>query len=256
MDFQLMAVMETFFFFCLLWGGFLRQQNSTTLPWKADCVQLSSVFPTAQTLLTGRLRLRSSQSCLAWTLLGVVASNRCGQRRKHKEHCYSGSWEEKEVCGMQRALLVFSLQVSWFLSQFCYLILVWLRAGHLTLMKFISKFCYFTNYTVHVILQARILEWVAFPFSRGSSEPRDRTQVSCIAGGFLTCWATMEAQEYWSRWPIPSPGDLRIPGIELGSPAMQADSLPTQISGKPINKIATSQLHTLWCLNRLKWKCL
>ena len=35
---------------------------------------------------------------------------------------------------------------------------------------------------VHGILQARILEWVAFPFSRGSSQLRDRTQVSCIAG--------------------------------------------------------------------------
>ena len=40
--------------------------------------------------------------------------------------------------------------------------------------------------TVHGILQARILEWVAFPFSRGSSQPRDRTQVSRIAGGFFT----------------------------------------------------------------------
>ena len=39
---------------------------------------------------------------------------------------------------------------------------------------------------VHGILQARILEWVAFPFSRGSSEPRDQTQVSRIAGGFFT----------------------------------------------------------------------
>ena len=38
------------------------------------------------------------------------------------------------------------------------------------------------NYIVHGILQARILEWVAFPFSRGSSQPRDRTQVSCIVG--------------------------------------------------------------------------
>ena len=42
------------------------------------------------------------------------------------------------------------------------------------------------NYTVHGILQARILEWVAFPFSRGSSKPRDRTHVSCIAGRFFT----------------------------------------------------------------------
>ena len=42
------------------------------------------------------------------------------------------------------------------------------------------------DYTVHGILQARILEWVVFPFSRGSSQPRDRTQVSHIAGRFFT----------------------------------------------------------------------
>ena len=41
------------------------------------------------------------------------------------------------------------------------------------------------DYTVHGILQARILEWVAFPFSRGSSQLRDRTQVSCIVGGLF-----------------------------------------------------------------------
>ena len=44
---------------------------------------------------------------------------------------------------------------------------------------------------VHGTLQARILEWIAFPFSRGSSQPRDRTQVSHIAG---SSWATREAQ--------------------------------------------------------------
>ena len=49
-------------------------------------------------------------------------------------------------------------------------------------------------YTVHGILQARLLEWVAFPFSRGSSQPRERTQVSHIAAGFLTSWATREVQ--------------------------------------------------------------
>ena len=42
------------------------------------------------------------------------------------------------------------------------------------------------DYIVHGILQARILEWVAFPFSRGSSQPRDQTHVSRIAGGFST----------------------------------------------------------------------
>ena len=47
--------------------------------------------------------------------------------------------------------------------------------------------------TVHGILQARTLECVDFPFSRGSSQPWDRTQVSCIAGRFFTSWATSEA---------------------------------------------------------------
>jgi len=42
------------------------------------------------------------------------------------------------------------------------------------------------GYTVCGILQARILEWVAFPFPRGSSQPRDQTRVSCIAGRFFT----------------------------------------------------------------------
>ena len=40
--------------------------------------------------------------------------------------------------------------------------------------------------SVHEILQARILEWVAFPFSKGSSQPRDQTQVSNLAGGWFT----------------------------------------------------------------------
>ena len=48
------------------------------------------------------------------------------------------------------------------------------------------------------ILQASILEWVAFPFPRGSSQPRDKTRVSLIAGRFFTSWVTREAQEYWS----------------------------------------------------------
>ena len=48
------------------------------------------------------------------------------------------------------------------------------------------------DYTVYGILQARILEWIAFPFSRGSFQPRDWTQVSRIAGRFFTIWATRE----------------------------------------------------------------
>ena len=66
------------------------------------------------------------------------------------------------------------------------------------------------DYIVHGILQARILECIAFPFSRGSSQPRDQTRVSCIAGGFFTNWAIREAlvmgrrHEWWEclgSWP-------------------------------------------------------
>ena len=51
--------------------------------------------------------------------------------------------------------------------------------------------------SVHRILQARILEWVAIPFSKGSSRPRNRTQVSCTASGFFTIWATREITMYY-----------------------------------------------------------
>ena len=46
------------------------------------------------------------------------------------------------------------------------------------------------------IFQARILEWPAISFTRGSSQPRDQTQVSCIAGRLFTIWATREAMFY------------------------------------------------------------
>ena len=47
--------------------------------------------------------------------------------------------------------------------------------------------------SVHGIFQARVLEWVAISFSRGSSRPRDRTQVSCTAGRHFTIWDTRKA---------------------------------------------------------------
>ena len=51
--------------------------------------------------------------------------------------------------------------------------------------------------SIHGILQARILEWVAIPFSRASSQPRDWIWVSCIAGRFFSIWATRELPGKW-----------------------------------------------------------
>ena len=54
--------------------------------------------------------------------------------------------------------------------------------------------CSLPGSSVRRILQVRVLQWVAIPFSRESSQPRDQTRVFCIAGGFFTIWASSEAQ--------------------------------------------------------------
>ena len=65
--------------------------------------------------------------------------------------------------------------------------------------------CSPTDYRVHGILQARILEWVAFPFSRGSSKPTDWTQVSHIVGRRFTFWARVWRRQ-WQPTPVLLPG--------------------------------------------------
>ena len=79
--------------------------------------------------------------------------------------------------------------LSYYLSFYQFRDMLWKLLSHVQL-------CDPMDYTVHGIFQARILEWVAFPFFSGSSKPRDRTQVSSIADGFFTSWATKEAQRH------------------------------------------------------------
>ena len=64
--------------------------------------------------------------------------------------------------------------------------------------------CFPPGSFIHGILQARILEWAAIPFSEGSSWPRDWTRVSCLAGKFFTIWAITEACWYLLRLYSPS----------------------------------------------------
>ena len=87
----------------------------------------------------------------------------------------------------------------------------------------------------------RILEWVAYPFSKGSSQPRDWTQVSRTAG---------ESPRILEWVAYPSPVDLPDPWMKLGSPALQVDSLPIELSGKPILK--TISLHLFSALHVFK----
>ena len=130
-------------------------------------------------------------------------------------------------------------------------------------------YCSPRDSSVRGILQARILEWVAFFSSRGSSLPRDGTFISCLAGRFFTTelpgklCACMHAQslqscltlydpkdcslpgsflsmefsrqEYWSGLPCPPPGDLSDSGIELTSSALQEDSVPAEPPAVPVS---------------------
>ena len=76
------------------------------------------------------------------------------------------------------------------------------------------------DYTVHGILWARIVEWIAFPFSRRSSQPRDWTQVSSIAGGFFPNWAFKNPPTNAGdiRDTSSTPGSGRSPGGGHGQP--------------------------------------
>ena len=71
--------------------------------------------------------------------------------------------------------------------------------------------CSLPGSSVHEIHQARILEWVAVPFSRGSSRPRDQTQASCIAGRFFTVWAPGKHNHFTAEFPaLLSGSSLRV----------------------------------------------
>ena len=80
--------------------------------------------------------------------------------------------------------------------------------------------CSLPGSSVPGILQARILEWVTISFSQGSSQPRNRTQVSCIAGRFFTDWTTRETP----LWPY-------LPQITQTGTEMQLGSRPVHADG-------------------------
>ena len=120
------------------------------------------------------------------------------------------------------------------INQFCFLKTVKVTLFIPMKVKICQSYptpCDHMDYPVHGILQARILVWVAVAFSRGSSQPRDWTQVSCIAGGFFTRWAIQGKPKNFGVGTISSPGDLPNPGIEPGSLALQEESLSMRHEG-------------------------
>ena len=74
--------------------------------------------------------------------------------------------------------------------------------------------------------------------------------MDCSVPGF-SVHGIFSRQEYWSKLPFPSPGDLPDPGIELRSPALQAGALPSEPPGKPQSTVTF--LQRLLKLNKLLW---
>ena len=94
--------------------------------------------------------------------------------------------------------------------------------------------------SIYGILQARILEWVAIPFSRGSSWTRDQTWVSCTAGRFFTIWATRQA---WNMY-ISSKPDNSFLALKLSVDSLYSKQIHTHrdifykiIEEKPISHV-------------------
>ena len=101
-----------------------------------------------------------------------------------------------------------------------YLLYVCVLVTQLCLTLFDHMACSPPGSSVHGILQARILEWVAIPFSRESSQPKDQTWVSRMEGRFFTIWATMEdhaaataAKSLQSCPTLCNPIDSSLPGF-------------------------------------------
>ena len=97
---------------------------------------------------------------------------------------------------------------------------------------------------------------VAFPFSWGSSQPRDQTQVFRIADGFFINWSTRGAQEYWTGWPI-SLLQCIFWTQESNWDLLHCRWILYQLSGQPMGSIPGSGRFPGWaCGNPLQYSCL
>ena len=103
------------------------------------------------------------------------------------------------------------------------------------------------GFSVLEILQARILEWVAIPFSKGSSLPRDRTWVSCIADRFFTVWAT--------GWMLVDASRSYLPSIPVSDCYCLVDFSLHQNSLRAPSLISSSVLGSSLLLSNFFFPC-
>ena len=101
--------------------------------------------------------------------------------------------------------------------------------------------CSLPGFSVHGILQAKILEWVAYSFSRGSSHPGMEPRSPALQVHSLLSEPPGQPKNTGvSSLSLPSLEDIPDRGIELGSSALQVDSLPAELPGKPQRNVRIS----------------
>ena len=113
--------------------------------------------------------------------------------------------------------------------------------------------------SVHGDSPDKTMEWVAMPSSRGSSQPRNWTQVSHIAANSLLSESPVKPKNTGVGSLFFLQGDLPNPGIEPGSPELQVDSLAAKLPGKPLEKsriieFSVSLKNNIVKCNYLSWK--
>ena len=148
------------------WWGFLNMQNYW---WVLEFWRTHTKNPFCCAFRSGKKSLRAFSFCQHHRHQGKVPST------------LSGS--ESEVCDLEQ---IFLSEADLFDS-------VWVLVAQLCPALCDPVDCSPPASSLHRILQARILEWIAILFFSGSSRPRDQTRVSCIPAIFFTIWATREA---------------------------------------------------------------
>ena len=172
---------------CFVWAFLYLQRAETTLHHSARDSHNGGFSCRAQVLgsqasVVAACRLgRRCQQALEWVLAAVVHRLRCS---RHVGSSWTRSWTRIPCTDGQ----ILSLHHQGSPSLHFYMLCVLVAQSHLTLCDPMDSSP--LGFSVHGILQARILGWIAVPFSRGSSPPKDWTLISFIAGKIFTVWAT------------------------------------------------------------------
>ena len=173
-----------------------EQQTDEICPFPETCSSI--LLPhSLQVIYAWNSLCSDAQLNIFWAMKYNLASDWrvSGQLKSRQHQCSNHVYEHLQL---DSQCLCFTLG-SWWVSNYLedtYLIrkTIVLFKCHVKWKLLNHVWLFATPYTVHGILQARILEWVAVPFSRESCQPMDRTQVSRIACRFFTSWAMREAQ--------------------------------------------------------------